>query len=117
MPRVEVDIVEAYGGDPDGHHQAVHLSDTESHAFDSNYSGLAGSMFDGAFHTYGARITADWITVYYDGQELSRFPMSDAFRTPLYMLVSLAMDPWRSSRRPAHTPWSSTTCAPTQRRA
>ena len=50
-------------------------------------------MFDGTFHTYGARITTDWITVYFDGKELSRFPMSESFRTPLYMLVSLAMNP------------------------
>ena len=93
VPRVEVDIVEAYGGDPDGHHQAVHLSNKESHASKGNYTGLAGSMFDGAFHTYGARITTDWITVYYDGKELSRFPMSESFRTPLYMVASLAMNP------------------------
>ncbi|CAN7704737.1 family 16 glycosylhydrolase [Mesorhizobium amorphae] len=93
VPRVEVDIIEAYGGDPDGHHQAVHLSNKESHASKGNYTGLTGSMFDGAFHTYGARITTDWITVYYDGKELSRFPMSESFRTPLYMLVSLAMNP------------------------
>ncbi|RWO02452.1 family 16 glycosylhydrolase [Mesorhizobium sp.] len=98
VPRVEVDIVEAYGGDPDGHHQAVHLSNKESHAWESNYTGLPGSMFDGAFHTYGARITTDWITVYYDGKELSRFPMSESFRTPLYMIASLAMNPLEVER-------------------
>ncbi|RWI29560.1 family 16 glycosylhydrolase [Mesorhizobium sp.] len=98
VPRVEVDIVEAYGGDPDGHHQAVHLSNKESHAWESNYTGLPASMFDGAFHTYGARITTDWITVYYDGKELSRFPMSESFRTPLYMLASLAMNPLEVER-------------------
>ena len=32
-------------------------------------------MFDGSFHTYGAMITQDWITVFYDGKELSRFPI------------------------------------------
>ncbi|MER9132221.1 family 16 glycosylhydrolase [Mesorhizobium sp. M0768] len=98
VPRVEVDIVEAYGGDPDGHHQAVHLSNKESQASKGNYTGLAGSMFDGAFHTYGARITTDWITVYYDGTELSRFPMSEFFRTPLYMVASLAMNPLEVER-------------------
>ncbi|MER9876347.1 family 16 glycosylhydrolase [Mesorhizobium sp. M0195] len=92
VPRPEVDIVEAYGGDPDGHHRAVHLRTSESYAR-GDYTRLADSMFDGAFHTYGARITTDWITVYYDGQELSRFPMSEFFRTPLYMVVSLAMNP------------------------
>jgi Ca2+-binding RTX toxin-like protein len=55
-------------------------------------------MFDGAFHTYGARITTDWITVYYDGKELSRFPMSESFRTPLYMIASLAMNPLEVER-------------------
>ncbi len=93
VTRPEVDIVEAYGGDPDGHHQAVHLRTSQTHAWESNYTGLAGSMFDGTFHTYGARITTDWITVFYDGKELSRFPMSEFFRTPLYMVVTLAMNP------------------------
>jgi beta-glucanase (GH16 family) len=93
IPRPEVDIVEAYGGDPDGHHQAVHVRSGSVHDWDSNYSGLASSMFDGTFHTYGAMITTDWIIVYFDGAELSRFPMNDFFRTPLYMVVSLAMDP------------------------
>ena len=91
VPRPEIDVVEAYGGDPDGHHHTVHLSDLESHAWESDYTGLPGSMFDGGFHTYGAMITTDWITVFYDGEELSRFPMSDWFRTPLYMVVSLGM--------------------------
>jgi len=63
VTRPEVDIVEAYGGDPDGHHQAVHLRTSQTHAWESNYTGLAASMFDGTFHTYGARITTDWITI------------------------------------------------------
>src|SRR5262249_9798614 len=67
--------------------------DGGTHDWDSNYSGLASSMFDGAFHTYGAMLTTDWIIVYFDGKELSRFPMDDFFRTPLYMVVTLAMDP------------------------
>ncbi|TIU94375.1 MAG: calcium-binding protein [Mesorhizobium sp.] len=74
------------------------MSNKESHAWKGNYTGLAGSMFDGTFHTYGARITTDWITVYYDGKELSRFPMSESFRTPLYMLASLAMNPLEVER-------------------
>lgn len=93
VTRPEIDIVEAYGSNPDGHHHVVHLSDDQSHVAESDYTGLPGSMFDGAFHTYGAMITTDWITIFYDGVELSRFPMSDLFRTPYYMLVSLAMTP------------------------
>src|ERR671930_397383 len=48
VTRPEVDIVEAYGGDPTGHHQSVHLSNKEGHVYKSNYTGLDGSMFDGA---------------------------------------------------------------------
>jgi Ca2+-binding RTX toxin-like protein len=50
-------------------------------------------MFDGTFHTYGVMITTDWIIDYFDGKELARFPMNDYFRTPLYLVVTLAMYP------------------------
>jgi beta-glucanase (GH16 family) len=98
VPRPEIDVVEAYGGDPAGHHQSVHVTHDGTHDWDSNYQsvsrlGYASSMFDGTFHTYGAMITKDWIIDYFDGKELSRFPMNDFFRTPLYMVVTLAMNP------------------------
>ena len=44
-----------------------------------------------AFHRYGVMLTPDWLVTYYDGRELSRFPMQQQWRTPVYMLVDLEM--------------------------
>jgi hypothetical protein len=48
-------------------------------------------MFDGRFHTYGALLDDAAIRIFYDGLELCRFPMTDYFKVPLYMCVTLAM--------------------------
>lgn len=43
----------------------------------------------GTFHTYGLKIDATWITYYFDGLLVSRFPTYSEALGPLYMLVSL----------------------------
>jgi beta-glucanase (GH16 family) len=43
------------------------------------------------FHRYGAMITPIWVIFYFDGEELSRFPTLEQYKTPLYVLVDLAM--------------------------
>ncbi len=98
-PRLEIDIVEAYGGsDWDGHHAAVHLGGVYH---DGLYTALATKdfvplnrrdMFDGNWHTYSALMNEDSLIIYYEGLELGRFPMNDYFRTPVYMLVDLALN-------------------------
>jgi hypothetical protein len=104
-PRIEIDVVEAYGGnDWDGHHATLHLARTYHM---KKYTGLAGAkdaatgallfdathndMFDGRFHTYGALLDDAAIRIFYDSIELCRFPMTSYFRVPLYMCVTLAM--------------------------
>jgi hypothetical protein len=100
--RAEIDVIEAYGdGDYDGYHMAVHRYSLESNVSKGNYSGLSSTqnmgiwgwndMFDGQFHRYGCMVTPDWITIYLDGKELSRFPTFPEAKLPLYMRVTLAM--------------------------
>ncbi|HJR65142.1 MAG TPA: glycoside hydrolase family 16 protein, partial [Gemmatimonadaceae bacterium] len=100
--RAEIDVVEAYGdNDYDGYHMAVHRRDLHSHVYKSNYSGLSSAqnmaiwgwndMFDGQFHRYGCMVTPDWIIIYLDGKELSRFPTYPEAKLPLYMRITLAM--------------------------
>jgi hypothetical protein len=48
-------------------------------------------MFDGQFHRYGCMVTPNWITIYLDGKELSRFPTFPEAKRPLFMRVTLAM--------------------------
>lgn len=97
QPRLEIDIVEAYGPDWDGHHAAVHLGGVYHKDVYSALSTKAwcprdkADLFDGKAHTYGALLTDDFLIVYYEGIEVGRFPMNDYFRTPVYMLADLAM--------------------------
>ena len=100
--RAEIDVIEAYGdNDYDGYHMAVHRRDLQSHVYKGNYSGLSSTqnmaiwgwndMFDGQFHRYGCMVTPNWIIIYLDGKELSRFPTYPEAKLPLYMRVTLAM--------------------------
>jgi beta-glucanase (GH16 family) len=97
--RAEIDVIEAYGdNDYDGYHMAVHRRALGSAVYKSNYVGLSkipafapGDMFDGSFHRYGCLVTPNWITIYLDGNELSRFPTFPEAKRPLYMRVTLAM--------------------------
>lgn len=100
--RAEIDVIEAYGNaDYDGYHMAVHRHSLESNVSKGNYSGLSSAqnlgiwgwndMFDGQFHRYGCMVTPDWITIYLDRKELSRFPTFPEAKRPLFMRVTLAM--------------------------
>jgi hypothetical protein len=95
-------VIEAYGdADYDGYHMAVHRHSLESNVTKGNYSGLSSAqnmgiwgwndMFDGQFHRYGCMVTPDWITIYLDRKELSRFPTFPEAKRPLFMRVTLAM--------------------------
>jgi beta-glucanase (GH16 family) len=100
--RAEIDVIEAYGdADYDGYHMAVHRHSLQSDIHRGNYSGLSSTqnmgiwgwndMFDGQFHRYGCMVTPDWIIIYLDRKELSRFPTYPEAKLPLYMRVTLAM--------------------------
>jgi Ca2+-binding RTX toxin-like protein len=101
--RAEIDVVEAYGdADYDGYHMTVHRHSSSGNDSKGNYSGLSSiqnmgiwgwnDMFDSQFHRYGCMVTHDWITIYLDGKELSRFPTFPEARRPLFMRVTLAME-------------------------
>ena len=97
VTRGEIDVVEQYGSAPDKIHTTVHLWPGSAR----NAGGLAKHWYksdkitvgdmSSAYHRYGAMLTPDWVIIYYDGRELSRFPMLPQYRTPFYMLVDMAM--------------------------
>jgi beta-glucanase (GH16 family) len=100
--RAEIDVVEVYGdNDYGGYHMTVHRRSLSGNVTKGNYSGLSSAqnmgiwgwndMFDGRFHRYGCMVTRDWITIYLDRKELSRFPTFPEARRPLFMRVTLAM--------------------------
>ena len=105
--RTEIDINEFYGDD--GYHvtghlwPAAHLSPDATitkHISCSGYKNkVAPDLFknlkvDGVvrgFHCYGSEITPQWVIMYFDHKEQSRFPTMEEWKTPLYMLVDLVI--------------------------
>ncbi len=114
-PALEIDVQEAYGGpDRDGHHSTIHLGGVYHKA---NYTGLDKQaaiwpnptdrdLFSGGYRVFGCKISEkEGVRMYYQGKETCRFPWSEHFRTPLAILIDLAM----------HTKEDYTLCASPQR--
>jgi len=109
----EIDVVEAYGdNDYKGNHMTVwrhaayrpqpgHLHKSVDKG---NYVGMTtkvfgtDDLFDGSFHRYGCEIDEKLIIIYFDGLEVARFPTYPEANLPLYMLVSLQMQPGFEAR-------------------
>ena len=100
--RVEIDVVEWYGADPGALHTSVHLWQPLEpanevrfhHLWLSRYNKVPSALKGGklaGFHSYGSMITPEWTIFYFDRSELVRFPTRPEFRTPLYMVVDLAI--------------------------
>jgi beta-glucanase (GH16 family) len=106
MHQLEVDVVEAYGGSPRVLHSTLHFwpapspKDNDGRAkWGKGYTTRVDGMFEG-YHTYGVDVSPDWITFYYDGRQTGRIKAQPEARTPLYMLVSLAMLPRYAKAQP-----------------
>ncbi len=97
VTRGEIDVVEQYGSSPQKIHSSVHLWPSSArnagglpkHWYKSEKVAVGDMSSD--YHRYGAMLTPDWVMIYYDGNEISRFPMLLQYRTPVYMLVDLTM--------------------------
>lgn len=105
-PRIEVDVAEAYGGDPQANHESLHFWGGDrayggryfSHNYNSNYTGFktgtpwpngVTSVYDNAYHTYGVYIDSTYLIYTFDGLETCRCPWQRNMFQPFYILVSL----------------------------
>jgi len=99
--KVEIDIIEWYATDAKGHHSALHLrppaqpgpNETLTVEWFRNCYNSLPALADGQFHTHGVEITADWVIIYFDRVEIKRIPLVADFDVPLFMLVSLQLNP------------------------
>jgi hypothetical protein len=116
MSNAEIDIVEAYGDNltsqkqhhatcfthPAYRQQTGNIHDgttsrspskttdvTQSPFFSPKLFDGTGDGLPGTFHTYGLKIDATWMTWYFDGLAISRFPTYAEALEPLYAIVSL----------------------------
>ncbi|MBN1844174.1 MAG: glycoside hydrolase family 16 protein [Sedimentisphaerales bacterium] len=90
LTQIEIDVLEAYGVNPNVMWTTVHLWHPDGkHSGDGKPFCVPG-MTDG-FHTYGVMVDQDFLTFYYDGAELWKVKTPDQARVPLYILVDLAL--------------------------
>ena len=91
----EIDILEAFGDQPNQVHSAV---------IGSSGTAEAWSQVDtsGGTHTYGVLWTPYEITFYVDGVETMSTPTSSELHDPMYMLANLAIGgPWAGDADPS----------------
>jgi len=107
---IEIDINECYTGDY-GIHTTVHVKprrvpqpgDYPERVGKALYTNpqtcivsatgakqypASNNIFDGQYHTYGIMIDEDFVTAYYDGLSIGRFPFLEYFRTPMYFIIN-----------------------------
>lgn len=89
-PLVEIDVVEQYGINPYILYTTIHLWGTNNAHWSLREPSFVVGMTDD-FHNYGVKVEDDFTTFYYDGVELRRQKTLEEAKTPLYMVVDLAL--------------------------
>jgi hypothetical protein len=93
--NLELDVVEAYGGDRHGFHSGVHLwpgkggKTAHQVIIDCNRK-LSQDLFDDQFHTYGVEVDDVVTRIYFDRTAVCEFATPPDLRKELFMLVDLA---------------------------
>lgn len=92
--RVEIDIMEYYGRAPRQFSSSMHVwphdkGDRASHDIARTDTGET-PLSDG-FHTFGAEVTPQWTSIYFDRRPVQRFKTPLEHTAPLGILVNLAL--------------------------
>lgn len=90
----EIDIMEFYGDKPGGYSSVVHV--WRRGEGEKNYSEFqripAFAEADPAeYHTYGVKVDADTISMYFDRKLMWQTPTQPEHRQPMYILFNLAL--------------------------
>lgn len=91
---LEIDVIEFYGHAPDIFHSgfllwdAVHNTHTGGHHMETVVP--SGSL-DAGFHTFGVEVEKDFMTYYYDRNQIWQAPTPAEHKFPLMILVNLAL--------------------------
>jgi len=96
----EVDIVEQYGREPDILHSVLHWWYPDRIHKSVGNKFVVETMFKD-FHTYGFLWDEQNMIWYFDGVELWRHPTPEESKTPMYVLIDLALGPgWPIDKTP-----------------
>ena len=91
-PRAEIDVFEYYGNAPDTYHANVHVWADDNRRFgDGKIVAIPHGSAADQFNRYGVRIEKDWVTFFFNRQEVWRTPTRPEYRQPMYMLANLAL--------------------------
>jgi beta-glucanase (GH16 family) len=92
-PSVEVDIFEHYGHFPGKLQSTIHVWNAAVNKDNTQQTVTdvpPGSLYT-EFHTYGADVEPDWITIYLDRKPIWKSPTPPEHKNRLTILVDLAM--------------------------
>lgn len=96
----EVDIVEQYGREPNVMHSVLHWWYPDKRHESAENKFVVGDMTDD-FHNYGFLWTEKEMIWYFDSKELWRQATPVESKTPMYVLVNLALGPgWPIDKTP-----------------
>jgi Beta-glucanase/Beta-glucan synthetase len=88
----EIDVLEYYGDRPDTFSSAAHVWRRKGEDYSTGKRIEAFADADpGEFHTYGVKIDAEHIRVYFDRQLVWKTPTQPEHRQPMYVLLNLAL--------------------------
>jgi beta-glucanase (GH16 family)/Ca2+-binding RTX toxin-like protein len=85
----EIDAMEVLGHDMTTLYTAVHTNQTGSHT--SSGGTIKVPDMSAGFHTYGVDWQADYITYYFDGNQVYKAPTPADMHEPMYMIANLAV--------------------------
>ncbi|PDT43492.1 1,3-1,4-beta-glycanase [Sinorhizobium americanum] len=88
----EIDVLEFYGDKPDGYSSVVHVWHRDGR-HDSQFKRIdafaAGDP--GEFHTYGVKVDAEFIRMYFDRRLVWKASTRPEHRQPMFILLNLAL--------------------------
>jgi hypothetical protein len=89
--KPEVDAVEYYGRDNKGYYVNLHLWQNGKDIYNRNAHVVipAGAATSG-FHLYGVSVAPDFVTFYFDRQQVARLASRPEFMHPMMLLTNLA---------------------------
>jgi beta-glucanase (GH16 family) len=90
---VEVDVNEFYGKFPDGYHTGYIVWDNvhKTHEGQGNVVKVPDGALSADFHTFGVEVEKDFMTYYYDRQQVWQVPTPKEHAHPFLVLVNLAL--------------------------